>query len=151
MALKTIILSGSLQDTFIIYSSISHQHMFRKDFAQNNNLENRKSENRKIPKSRSRLLRYKGVLQVQYAECNTCSARSTLVGVFGTQSSDHSGYLEYNSRSTRKQSTRSSVFAILYSEHVEYPEHSGCTTRGTRSTRCSEYMEGATPGVAHVH
>ena len=36
---------GFLQDTFIIYSSISHQHIFRKSFAKTTNLENQKSEN----------------------------------------------------------------------------------------------------------
>ena len=36
---------GSLQDTFIIYSSISHQHMFRKYCTQTKDLENWKSEN----------------------------------------------------------------------------------------------------------
>ena len=43
---------GSLQDTFIIYSSISHQHLFRKYFPTNNNLEKRKSENLKFQKPR---------------------------------------------------------------------------------------------------
>ena len=43
---------GPLQDTFIIYSSISHQHIFQKYFANNNNLENRKSENPKFQKPR---------------------------------------------------------------------------------------------------
>ena len=43
---------GSLQDTFIIYSSISQQHIFQKYFATRNNLDNRKSENLKIQKSR---------------------------------------------------------------------------------------------------
>ena len=37
---------GSLQDTFIIYSSISHQHVSQKK------IENRTSENLKIPKPR---------------------------------------------------------------------------------------------------
>ena len=35
----------SLQDTFIIYSSISHQHVFQTDFAKKQNLENRQSGN----------------------------------------------------------------------------------------------------------
>ena len=43
---------GSLQDTFIIYSSISHQHNFRKYFPKKANLENRKSENLKFQKPR---------------------------------------------------------------------------------------------------
>ena len=43
---------GSLQDTFIIYSSISHQHNFRKYFPKELNLENRKSENLKFQKPR---------------------------------------------------------------------------------------------------
>ena len=43
---------GSLQDTFIIYSSISHQHIFRKLFPKQKNLENRKSENLKFQKPR---------------------------------------------------------------------------------------------------
>ena len=42
---------GSLQDTFIIYSSISHQHIFRK-YVPWKNLENRTSENLKIQKPR---------------------------------------------------------------------------------------------------
>ena len=44
---------GSLQDTFIIYSSISHQHIFRTYFAKSINLDNRKSENLKIQKTGS--------------------------------------------------------------------------------------------------
>ena len=44
---------GSLQDTFIIYSSISHQHIFRTYFANKTNLDNRKSGNLKNPKPRS--------------------------------------------------------------------------------------------------
>ena len=45
---------GSLQDTFIIYSSISHQHIIRTYFATiiKTNLENRQSGNLKIPKPR---------------------------------------------------------------------------------------------------
>ena len=43
---------GSLQDTFIIYSSISHKHIFRKYFSKTQNLENRKSENLKFQKPR---------------------------------------------------------------------------------------------------
>ena len=43
---------GSLQDTLIIYSSISHQPIFRKYFAKHRNLENRKSEKLAIPKPR---------------------------------------------------------------------------------------------------
>ena len=43
---------GSLQDTFIIYSSISHQHNSRKDFLEKTNHENRKSENLKFQKPR---------------------------------------------------------------------------------------------------
>ena len=42
---------GSLQDTFIIYSSISHQHNFQKYFPKKQNLENRKSENLKFQKT----------------------------------------------------------------------------------------------------
>ena len=42
---------GSLQDTFIIYSSISHQHIFPKYFPKTN-IENRKSENLKFQKTR---------------------------------------------------------------------------------------------------
>ena len=42
---------GSLQDTFIIYSSISHQHIFQK-YCPTKNLENRKSENLKFQKPR---------------------------------------------------------------------------------------------------
>ena len=41
---------GSLQDTFVIYSSICHQHISRKYFAKRNNLVNRKYENMKIQK-----------------------------------------------------------------------------------------------------
>ena len=40
-----------LLDTFIIYSSISHQRIFRKDVAKRKHLENRKSENPKNPGS----------------------------------------------------------------------------------------------------
>ena len=43
---------GSLQDTFIICSSLSHQHNFQKQNAKINNLENRKSGNLKIQKPR---------------------------------------------------------------------------------------------------
>ena len=43
---------GSLQDTFIIYFSILHQHIFRKDFAKITNLENRQSGNLEIQKPR---------------------------------------------------------------------------------------------------
>ena len=43
---------GSIQDTLIIYSSISHQPIYRTYFAKNKNLENRKSGNLKIPKTR---------------------------------------------------------------------------------------------------
>jgi hypothetical protein len=42
----------SIQDTFIIYSSISHQHTFQNYFAENNNLENQKYGSLKIPKRR---------------------------------------------------------------------------------------------------
>ena len=43
---------GSLQDTFIIYSSILHQPIFRKYSAKITHIENRKSENLKIQKPR---------------------------------------------------------------------------------------------------
>ena len=43
---------GSLQDTFIIYSSISHQHIFPTYFPPKKHLENRKSENLKFQKPR---------------------------------------------------------------------------------------------------
>ena len=43
---------GSIQDTFIIYSSISHQHLSQQYFKKITNLENRKSENLKIQKPR---------------------------------------------------------------------------------------------------
>ena len=42
---------GSFQDTIIIYSSISHQHIFQKYFPRKRNLENRKSENLKFQKT----------------------------------------------------------------------------------------------------
>ena len=43
---------GFLQNTFIIYSSISHHQIFQNHFAKNKNLENHKSENMKIQKPR---------------------------------------------------------------------------------------------------
>ena len=43
---------GSLQDTFIIYSSILHQHIFRTYLAERNKNENLKCEHLKIPKPR---------------------------------------------------------------------------------------------------
>ena len=42
----------SLQDTFIIYSSISHQHILHKYVPGKTNFENRKSENLKFQKPR---------------------------------------------------------------------------------------------------
>ena len=41
---------GPVQDTFIIYSSISHQHIVRTYFATKRNLENQKPGNLKIQK-----------------------------------------------------------------------------------------------------
>ena len=43
---------GSLQNTFIISSSISHHQIFENDFAKIQNLENRKSESLEIQKPR---------------------------------------------------------------------------------------------------
>ena len=42
---------GSIQDTFVIYSSISRQHISRTYFTSNKNLENRNYENLKIQKT----------------------------------------------------------------------------------------------------
>ena len=53
MALKTLhIFPGSIQDTFIIYSSISHKHISRTYVAKRKNLDNRQSGNLQIPKPR---------------------------------------------------------------------------------------------------
>jgi len=44
--------SGSLHNTFIIYSAISHHQIFQNYFGKKQNLETHESENMKIPKPR---------------------------------------------------------------------------------------------------